>query len=263
MKKPIQVVVVTGGTRGIGEGLVRALHAQGTKVAFCGRTEAPLHALQNELGERVFGRIVDVSDYEAVHEFWDATVAALGPIDAWVNNAGMAHDQNRIVDVAPERMRTMVQTNILGAMFGSKVALQGFERQGHGWLFNMEGLGSDGRHVERLTGYGLTKAALRYLDDGLVREAPDGVNVCSLSPGMVMTRLVLHQYQGQPDALDSARRMFNILGDKVETVAPWLAKQILDGPPNGARIKWLTNRKVAWRFLTAPFSNRDVVPAVA
>ncbi len=183
-----------------------------------------------------------------------------GKIDAWVNNAGVAHAQHPIVDLDPERIQRIIETNITGATFASHVALRGYQRQGWGWLFNMEGLGSDGRHIQGLTGYGLSKAALRYLNDGLFEEVSGDVRVCSLEPGMVMTGLVLEQYKGRPEALESARRIFNILADRVETVTPWLAERILEGPANGRRIRWLTRRKVAWRFLSAPFAKRDVVP---
>ena len=52
--------------------------------------------------------------------------------------------------------------------------------------------------------------------------------------------------------------IFNILSDRVETVTPWLAGKILANRKNGTRITWLTNKKLMWRFLTAPIRKRDI-----
>ncbi len=54
------------------------------------------------------------------------------------------------------------------------------------------------------------------------------------------------------------KRIFNILADKVDTVAPWLVDQILQNKKTGVSIQWLTKSKIIWRFATAPFSKRDL-----
>ncbi|HXS35808.1 MAG TPA: hypothetical protein VN721_03860, partial [Flavipsychrobacter sp.] len=55
------------------------------------------------------------------------------------------------------------------------------------------------------------------------------------------------------------KRIFNILADKVETVTPWLAKNILNNKKHGKNIAWLTKRKIAFRFLISPFYKRHVL----
>ena len=143
--------------------------------------------------------------------------------------------------------------------YGAKVALQGMRQQGFGTLYNMEGLGSDGRKVEGLTLYGCTKSALRYLTDALAQEVKGSpVQVGSLSPGMVVTDLLTKQYEDRPEEWEHAQRIFNILADRVETVTPWLAEKVLNNKKNGARIKWLTRRKSMGRFLAATFRKRNL-----
>ena len=157
------------------------------------------------------------------------------------------------------QIQAVVETNVIGAMYGAEVAIRGMREQGFGALYNMEGLGSDGRRVEGLTLYGTTKRGLRYLTDALAQEVEGTqITVGALSPGMVMTDMLTNQYEGRPEDWDRAKRIFNILADRVETVTPWLAQKVLANEKNGVRIKWLTRRKTMGRFLTAPFRKRDL-----
>jgi len=140
------------------------------------------------------------------------------------------------------------------------VALSAMLEQGFGAVYNMEGLGSDGRKVEGLALYGSTKAGLRYLDECLVKETEGTpVLVGALRPGMVITDFLTRQYEDRsPEDWESAKRMFNIIADRVEDVTPWLAQQVLANDKNGACISWLSRWKVMGRFLTARFRKRNL-----
>src|SRR3712207_4835966 len=138
-------------------------------------------------------------------------------------------------------------------MHGSRVAMRGMVEQGRGSIYNMEGFGSDGGFV--LPGtivYGATKAAVTYFTKGLVKEAKGTpVRVCFLNPGIVVTDLV------SAGDIEGSRRFLNAVADGVETVAPYLVRRILENDRRGARINWLSRRKLAWRLATAPFNSRD------
>jgi hypothetical protein len=75
---------------------------------------------------------------------------------------------------------------------------------------------------------------------------------------MVVTDLLLAPYKGRPDDWSRARRIFNILADEVETVAPWLADRVLDNKKNGATIAYSSTWKTMVRFLLAPLRKRDL-----
>jgi len=76
---------------------------------------------------------------------------------------------------------------------------------------------------------------------------------------MVITDFVTHQFEDRPpEEWERAKRMFNIVADRVETVTPWLAQQVLDNDKNGACISWLSRWKVMGRFLTARFRKRNL-----
>ncbi|BBH71500.1 short-chain dehydrogenase [Actinoplanes sp. OR16] len=245
------VVVVTGGTRGIGRGLVTAFLAEGAQVVYCGRS-----ASSGGPSEALFVQ-ADVTDRDDVRRVWDAAVEKYGKVDIWVNNAGLSNSRKPLWELDPAEIDTVVGLNLLGTLQASAVVLERMLAQGHGALWNMEGLGSNGQIVAGLTPYGATKRGLTYATLAMAKELKDKpVKVGLLSPGMVVTDLLTRDYE--PEELEKAKKIFNILADRVETVTPWLARRVLAGTKNGGRVAWLTNRKVAYRFATAAFTKRDV-----
>ena len=158
-------------------------------------------------------------------------------------------------------MAAVIQTNVIGTMYGSKVAIQGMLKQGHGSLYNMEGYGSRGNRITPgLTLYGTSKAALAFLDRSLAVDLEGKpIILGSILPGMVVTDLLLNQRAGDPADWERAKKAFNILADKVETVAPWIVEQVLKNEKHGVQISWLNGVKVMGRFLAAPFTKRSVI----
>ncbi|MEU4821995.1 SDR family oxidoreductase [Actinomadura sp. NPDC023710] len=251
------VVVVTGGTRGIGLGLAREFLARGARVAVCGRSRESVDKALAELGDGVVGVVCDMADRDRVQALWDAAAEAFGHVDHWINNAGVSTSRRPLSELPAEQLETVVAANLLGLMHGSAVAVRGMTAQGGGTLWNMAGLGGDGRTVPGLIAYGATKRGADYLTTGLAKEVEGGpVTVAHLSPGMVVTDLLTRDYS--PDELAKARKVFNILADRVETVTPWLADRVLAGTRNGGTVAWLTTPKIMGRFLLAPLRRRDL-----
>ncbi len=265
MAEHAPVVVITGSTRGIGYGLAREFLALGCRVVVCGRSQESTDQAVVALAElyspeRLLGKPCDVRDFSQVQALWTAAHHRFGKVDIWINNAGLGTEQQDIWAHSPEEMLGLVETNLVGVLYGIKVAMEGMLRQGGGAIYVMEGLGSDGRRVPGLTLYGTTKRALRYLVEGLVAETKETrVLVGALSPGMVTTDFLLGRYDHASVEWERAKRVFNILADREETVTPWLARKVLGNKKHGARFEWLTPLKAAWRFLTSPLVRRDVI----
>ena len=111
----------------------------------------------------------------------------------------------------------------------------------------------------RVTLYGTSKRALTYFTRSLMREVEGTrVKVGLLSPGMVMTDLLVGELPQDPDELRKFKKIVNILADDVETVTPYLVQRMLSANKNGVHIKWLTNTKATFRFMTSPFRRRDL-----
>ncbi|MFD1827365.1 MULTISPECIES: SDR family NAD(P)-dependent oxidoreductase [Mumia] len=259
-----RVVVVTGGTRGIGLGLAGQLLDRGCRVVVCGRSSAAVDAALAELaprgGDRISGIPADVTDRESLQKLWDHASQTFGRVDVWINNAGVSAPRRPLPEISADVTDTVVRTNLVGAINGCTVALAGLSAQpGGGWIWNMEGFGSDGQLQPGMAIYGASKRAVTYLTAALVKESKNtDVRVGYLSPGIVATDLLVDDYDGQPEAFEKARKIFNILGDRVETVTPWLADRVLAASKNGARVAWLTRSKAMGRFMTAGFRKRDI-----
>ena len=257
-----RVVVVTGSTRGIGYGLANAFLAQQCAVVINGRTAASVDAAVQSLAAdhptgQILGASGDIGVAAQVQALWDATMARFGRVDIWINNAGLETARALLWDVTPAEIDQVVTTNLAGTLHGCRVAIRGMAAQGGGFVYNMEGFGSDGRVAPGLTTYAATKAGITYLTNALVEETKDlPVKVGSINPGMVLTDMLRDSIA--PDRADNARRIFNILADTVDTVTPWLADKVLANDERGAHIVWLTKPKIFGRFLMAPFRKRDI-----
>lgn len=256
-------VVITGSTRGIGYGLADAFLDLGCKVVVNGRTPASVEKACQQLSQKhgpnhLHGRAADMADLAQVEALWDTAVTHFGQVDIWINNAGLGHDMLPMWELPPERVKTIVDSNILGLMYGSRVAIRGMLAQGHGQLYNMEGAGSNGHVRNGMSVYATSKAAVHLFSQALIQETEGtAVQVGTLSPGMVITDLLLDPMNADPEIYQRSQRIFNILSDRVETVTPFLAQKILENDKSGAKIQWLTRPKMIWRFLYAPFSKRN------
>ena len=181
-----KVVLVTGGAGGIGQAIARALAGAGARVVLAGRSEAALRAV--DLGERLAPAAVvplDVRDAEA----WDRAVAAvvrdLGGLDVLVHNAGIV-DPGPLEDIPPDRLRTLLETNLLGAMLGCRAALPAL-RARRGAIVHVASLGGL-VPMPFEAAYAASKAGLRQFSLSLRAELNGiGVTVSLVTPDSVDT----------------------------------------------------------------------------
>jgi len=257
-------IVITGSTRGIGFGLAAAFLDLGCSVTISGRTqsgvdEATRQLLDHHPADAVFGCPCDVRFPDQVQALWDTARGRFERVDIWINNAGLSAPQSPVWELPAAQSGDVIQTNLAGSIYGSAVAVRGMLEQGSGAIYNMEGMGSDGRKHDGLALYGTTKYGLHYFTECLAREV-EGTRllVGALRPGMVLTDLVLRQYDDRPAELERVKRVFNIIADRVENVTPWMAAQILANRRNGACIQYLTTGKLLGRVLASRFRKRDL-----
>jgi NAD(P)-dependent dehydrogenase (short-subunit alcohol dehydrogenase family) len=245
----------------------------GWRVAFSGRSresvDAALRALPPGLASRVAGLPCGADDPEGLGRLWKAASAG-GRVDAVILNAGVSYPNRDFTALSEGQIRGAIETNLIGPMMAAKVMIPLLREQGGGFFYAMEGLGSRGEYQPSLALYGTGKYGLSFFMRAMAREnRRGGVSIGLLSPGMVVTDLLLADSGGMAGAasLDARRkRLYGILADRVETVAPFLAsrvaKDVERGPRPGRirRFAWLTGAKAASRFLLSAFVKRDVFP---
>ena len=182
-----RVALVTGASRGIGAGLARVFHRRGLKLALCARSEADAGEIPND-AERIFYRKVDVTDFEALALFARDAEARLGPIDLWVNNAGLLEPIGPVRGASPDAVRRHVEVNVLGVFHGMRVyldLLHGAQRTGT--VVNI----SSGAGVHPFEGWGVYcagKAAVDMLTRvSALEEHAHGIRLFALAPGVIAT----------------------------------------------------------------------------
>lgn len=254
-------IVITGSTKGIGYGLAVYFLDHGHKVVISGTTQDSVDKAMSELKkdypDLVLGIVCDVSKYAEVLNLCNVAAGYLGGIDIWINNAGITQTHCPSHLLPHDEIERIVDVNIHGMINGSKIAINFMLKQGHGALYNMEGLGSDGRISNNLGYYGMTKRALRYITKAYAKELKDKpILIGRLSPGMVTTQLLLKDIEKAEDP-DKVRKIFSILADPVSKVTPYLGERILKNTKKDILIAWLTTPKILFRFLSAGIIHRD------
>jgi NAD(P)-dependent dehydrogenase (short-subunit alcohol dehydrogenase family) len=261
----MKTVIITGGTRGIGASLVVNFLHSGWNVGFTGTSE---RSLENSLlplrkpfpKDRFVALKCDVTIEEDLNNLWQSVFYTFGRVDIWVNNAGISNEQSPFYQLPPDAFMKLIDTNVKGLMLATHVAYNKMLKQGFGAIYNMEGLGSDGRTISGLTPYGTSKRAVRYFTDAFTKEVKNGpVIVGTISPGMVLTDMTLDPLRKDPINNKQLIRIYNILANDPETVTQFLVRKMIENKINGAKISWLTPWKIMKRFLSAPFSKRDIV----
>src|SRR2546426_2244576 len=186
-----QVVLVTGGSSGIGVATAKAFLAEGAKVVISARNLPRLRAATRSL--RTFGDVRpirgDVSNASDARRFARETERMLGPIDVLVNNAGIWIEKDLEAFTETEYDRVM-DINLKGAFLCSKYALPGMVKRRRGVIVNVASdsafRGAPGSAV-----YGASKAGLLLMTKCMALEhARDGIRVNAICPGEVRTRMM-------------------------------------------------------------------------
>lgn len=166
-----KVVVVTGGTSGVGRASVRLFARKGCHVAVLARGRDGLEATRREVeaeGVRCLALSVDVSDAEAVDAAASQVEAELGPIDIWVNNAvAMVHA--KFLDITPEEFKRVMDVTFMGYVWGTRAALRRMAPRNRGTIV-LVGSGLAYRGVPLMAPYSAAKHAIQGMYDALRTE---------------------------------------------------------------------------------------------
>lgn len=197
MAQGARTALVTGGSRGIGRATCRRLAADGWDVLLTYRERSPeadqVVAECRERGVRALAVRADVAVETDVQDLFRTADVELGPLRAVVNNAGVAPAAARVVDMGAERLRRLLEVNVVGAFLVAREAVRRMSTaQGGtgGVLVNVSSraaqLGSAGEYVD----YAASKAALDVLTVGLAQEvAAEGIRVVGVRPGLIDTEI--------------------------------------------------------------------------
>src|SRR5712691_4844577 len=138
-----KVAIVTGGSRGIGLAIARALVHDGVQVAVTGRSAAHLSAARPKIEAAGHGRVetlqADVRKHDEVTRAVDATVARFGGLDILINNAGVGIFAD-VAAMTPEQWSEVIETNLTGVYHACHAAIPHLRRRGAGFIINISSL---------------------------------------------------------------------------------------------------------------------------
>ncbi|AGP32175.1 SDR family oxidoreductase [Sorangium cellulosum] len=202
------IMIVTGGSRGIGAAtaLLAARRGYAVAVSYL-RDEGAAASVVDEIrgrGGAALAIAADVSAEDDVVRLFQTVDAALGPVTALVNNAGVLDRQARLEDMTAARVQRILATNVVGSFLCAREAVRRMStRRGGagGAIVNVSSrasqLGSPGEYID----YAASKAAVDTLTIGLAREvAAEGIRVNAVRPGIIATDI--HASGGDPGRVE-------------------------------------------------------------
>jgi chlorophyll(ide) b reductase len=240
-------VVLTGGTSGLGRAMAREFLLAGDRVVVCGRDPARLDAAVKKLksavpGCELHGMTCDISLAEEVSAFSAFAVSKLGTIDRWINNAGTAGRFRRpLWELDPSDIDETCRTNLSGTMMLCAEAVKVMRRQpfvGAGPVFHIFNMGfsrpgvrSSPTAVPHRASKRAVALTTEFLRSELMSAGIDSIGVHELSPGLVLTGLLLK------DAGIRERRLFNAIAATSDHAAAVLVPRIRSARGAGGSIR--------------------------
>jgi NAD(P)-dependent dehydrogenase (short-subunit alcohol dehydrogenase family) len=201
-----RVAVITGASRGLGAGLAARFAEHGVRLGLCARHEPA----RPDGADGVVTAAVDVTDAQAVDRFASEVADRLGPIDLWINNAGLLEPIAPLRDAEPAQLEAHVRTNVLGVLYGSRAYVRHVRHvprtNGGGVLVNITS-GAATSVYEGWSAYCATKAAVDQATRVIAAEEADaGLRAYAVSPGVVDTDMQATIRATSPEAFPQVER---------------------------------------------------------
>ncbi len=187
-----KVVIMTGGSRGIGASAALAMAREGAALMITSRDASASAKIAAEIvaaGGRAASMASDVSDFASVTALVAKTETELGPVDVLVNNAGVIEPIAGIADADPAAWARNIQINLVGAFYGVRAVLPGMIARGGGTIINISS-GAAHRPLEGWSAYCTGKAGLAMMTRAIALEtAEQKIRVFGFAPGTVDTEM--------------------------------------------------------------------------
>lgn len=218
-----KLALITGATSGIGKATCEAFADLGINLIVCGRRLNRLHQIQESLSKKVKVTILafDVRNRREVEEALNTLPEESRAIDVLVNNAGNAHGLNPIQDGNPDDWDAMMDGNVKGLLYVSRVIMPWmiFRQKGH--IINISSIAGKSTYPNGNV-YCASKAAVEALSEGMRLDLnPHGIKVTNVAPGAVDTEFSLVRFKGDDKRAQAVYNGFVPLTpqDVAETIA--------------------------------------------
>ena len=262
----MKTVVITGSARGLGLEMAKCFRGKNFNVVISDLFKKDLeNAKEKLLKVKGVGDIdyfvCDITRENDIVNMINKVKDKYGVIDFWINNAGVNQPNKMIWELSSDEIDKMIDIDLKSTIIASKLAIKVMIEQNTGSLYNVEGHGSNDAMIPGLSVYGTAKRGITYFTMALAKEVENyekDVIVGRLSPGIMITDFLVNSFRNKKMELsDKNKKIYNILGDYPDVVAKYLVNKMIVNTDNNVRINWLSNRKVACKFITSMFRRRD------
>lgn len=265
----MKTVVITGSARGFGFEQAKKFKELGFNVVISDINEENLKKAEETIQKihpeegKVLSVPCNVTNHADLENLYEKAEEAFSKVDIWVNNAGVNQRDVPVYQLEQKEIDFMLDIDLKGAIYGSKIAFSHMKEKGFGQIYNVEGYGSNDAMMTGLSIYGTTKRAITYFTLALAKESEEltggKVKVCRLTPGIMITDFIKTANGGKThiELPEKTKKVYNILGDYPKTIVDYCVPKMAANEKNNARIMWLTNGRAFRRFLFAAFNKRD------
>lgn len=188
MKFKDKTIIVTGGSRGIGKGIVKAFLDEGAKVIICGRREI------SDIPENAYFTSLDIREPDAAKALIDFALDKTGRIDCLINNAG-GGPPVASKDASPRLTEAVIKLNLLAPLYLSQAAYEALHGAG-GSIINISSVSAT-RSSPGSVAYGAAKAGLVNVTTSLAMEWAPDIRVNAIIAGLVETEASADHYGGE------------------------------------------------------------------
>jgi len=263
----MKTVVITGSARGFGLEMAKCFRENNYNVLICDINEEALKNAKDDLLKikstaNVYDYKVDITNYDAVKEMIENQIKETKTIDIWINNAGVNQSDKAIWELDPKEINRLIDIDLKGTILCSNLIMKVFEKQNSGSIYNVEGYGSNDAKMLGLSIYGTSKRAITYFTEALAKEVDTrklNIYIGKITPGIMITNFI-NTSLGDGEKIElseKTKNVYNILGDRPETIAKFMVNKIIKNKKNNAKFVFLTTARASGRFIKAMFGKKN------
>jgi NAD(P)-dependent dehydrogenase (short-subunit alcohol dehydrogenase family) len=193
-----KTAIVTGGGTGLGLAIAKAFTQNNIQTIIVGRDEAKLKTANEQLGNRCFYKVCDLSNLSAIPVLVQEIIAAFGQVDILVNNAGI-NQKKAFTEVTDEEFQRILTTNVTAVFSISREVVKDMLKRNSGCIINISSMAAQ-YGLPKVIAYSASKTAIDGITRAMATElSPNGIRVNAIAPGFIYSAMTETALNSDPE----------------------------------------------------------------